>query len=55
MKHYSNELRLQAAFENACDCLYYGYGRQYWNDCGLPKKEADKVWKEAHRYLGNKD
>lgn len=41
----------QAAFENACDCLYYGFGRSYWNACGLPEEEAAQVWQKAIDYL----
>lgn len=36
-----------AAFENALDCLYYGYGKKYWNNCGLDKETSDKIWKKA--------
>lgn len=28
----------QNAYENARDCLYYGYGRKHWNSCGLSEK-----------------
>ena len=38
----------QYAYMNACDCLYYGYGRKYWNDCGLNTDEANAVWKQAY-------
>lgn len=31
MKRY-NDVKLQAAYENACDCLYYGYGKKVWNN-----------------------
>ena len=37
----------QAAYENACDCLYYGYGRKYWNFCELEESEANEVWNQA--------
>ena len=43
------ETKKQAAYENACDCLYYGYGRKYWNSCGLEESEADKVWNQAFK------
>ena len=41
----------QAAFKNACDCLYYGYGQNVWNSCGLGKAESRKVWKQAIDYM----
>lgn len=47
---FTNEQE-QAAFENALDCLYYGFGRSYWNACGLPEEEATQVWEEARTFL----
>lgn len=41
------------AYENACDCLYYGYGRKHWNACGLSEKEAAQIWQEAREQLAN--
>lgn len=41
------------AHENACDCLYYGYGRKHWNSCGLSEKEAARIWQEAREQLAN--
>ena len=37
----------QNAYENACDCLYYGMGSGNWNDCGIPKEKRKEVWKVA--------
>jgi hypothetical protein len=37
----------QNCFENACDCLKYGYGFSYLNTCGLDVVEARKIWKKA--------
>lgn len=42
---------LEAVFENACDCLYYGYGLATLNKCGLSDEEALIVWKKAKRHL----
>ena len=39
----------QSAYENACDCLYYGYGQKHWNNCELAEKEAQSIWQEARR------
>lgn len=41
----------KSAFLNACDCLRYGYGKAYWNCCGLDKKTADLIWKKAKKYM----
>ena len=43
----------RAAYENACDCLYYGYGRDKWNSCGLEGVNADAVWNQAKEDMGN--
>lgn len=45
----------QAAFENACDCLYYGFSRKYWNSCGLSEQDADEVWKRAIEHMTRDD
>lgn len=39
------------AFLNACDCLRYGYGRTYWNSCGLEGADADRIWKKAMDHM----
>lgn len=52
MKRY-NDMQKQAAHENACDCLYYGYGKSVWNSCGLDEKTADSVWNNAKKVLEN--
>ena len=41
----------KCAFENACDCLKYGYGKDKWNFCGLSKEDADEVWKKAFDHM----
>lgn len=36
------------AFLNACDCLFYGYGRAHWQTCGIIDKQTlDKIWTDA--------
>lgn len=52
MKRYS-DMQKQAAHENACDCLYYGYGKSVWNSCGLDENTADSVWRNAKKVLAN--
>lgn len=37
----------QVVYENSCDCLYYGYGFQYLNCCGLPEARAKEIWNMA--------
>lgn len=53
MKDRYTDKRLQAAHENACDCLYYGYGKDVWNKCGLDDKTAADVWNYAKRVLAD--
>ena len=53
MEAYPNNPTKQAAFENACDCLWFGCGRKDWNNCGLSPKESDEVWKKAYEYMSN--
>lgn len=46
-KRYANTTK-QNAYMNACDCMLYGYGRSYWNNCGLDESAADEVWNQAY-------
>ena len=45
------EFNRQACFENACDCLFYGYGFSHLNKCGLSDEEAHQIWKKAFSYM----
>lgn len=36
----------QNAYMNACDCLYFGFGKIFWNDCGC---NDDSVWDQARQ------
>ena len=47
---YEN-LAEQAVFENACDCLYFGYGFSAMNKCGLSEERARAIWKDAFNYM----
>lgn len=49
------ETQKQAAFENACDCLKYGYGKDKWNSCGLSKEDADEVWNKAFAEMSKEE
>ena len=53
LEKHKHELtrREQAVYENACDCLYYGYGFQYLNRCGLSEKRAAEIWKLARKVI----
>lgn len=44
-----------AAFLNACDCLYYWYGLGAWNSCWLDDEAKRKVWGAARTYMANQD
>lgn len=54
-KNRYTDLQKQAAYENACDCLCYGYGRSYWNPCGLDKAAQNTVWKQAFDDMASAD
>ena len=43
----------QAHFENACYCLYYGYGFKDWNHDGLSDEDAKIIWKAAFHKMAN--
>lgn len=45
----------QAAYENAWECLWAGYGREYWNSCGLTGEKADEIWLEAKAEITSYD
>lgn len=45
----------RCAFENACDCLYFGYGKKYWNSCGLDEERAKEIWKMAFYKMAEED
>ena len=47
MKIRYSDTKMQAAYENAYDCLYYGMGRSVWNNCGLDKEASMEVWQQA--------
>lgn len=47
----------QAAFENACDDIFFGCNRGYWkqyeHNLGLTEEESNAVWHEAWEYMSN--
>lgn len=52
MRRYKDN-KLQAAHENACDCLYYGCGPGHWNKYDLDAETAAKVWDKAKEVLAS--
>lgn len=42
----------QNAYMNACDCLFYGYGQEFWNDCGIDEQDRREVWTQARIDMG---
>lgn len=51
IKERYKDTRKQAAYENACDCIIYGYGKSYWNSLDLNDEEKKEVWKQAYNDL----
>lgn len=56
---YHDNLQKQAAFFNACDYLYYGYGKKTWiknkHNLGLSEKDSNEVWHEAFVHMANQN
>lgn len=48
MKNRYTDLQKQAAYENTYDCLYCGYGKSYWNNCGLDEETSKEIWEQAY-------
>jgi len=49
------EQQYNAAFLNACDCLYYWYGLGAWNSCWLDDGAKRQVWGAARTYMANQN
>lgn len=47
MKTRYKDMQKQAVYESAYDCLYYGYGKSDWNNCGLDEEVSTLVWEQA--------
>lgn len=41
---YADKVK-QNAYMNAIDCLYFGFTKIFWNDCGCD--DRDSVWNQA--------
>ena len=56
---YKGSQKESAAYENACDCLYYGYGFKFWFERNAELLDNDiefakKVWQQAVEDMGNR-
>lgn len=49
---YNNFIE-QTFFELCCECLYYGYGFNYVDRCGLNERKAKKIWQQAKEWMGD--
>lgn len=38
---------MRVAYENACDCHYFGTGSAEWDSCGLSERMRRIVWDRA--------
>jgi len=47
-KRYASNRQKRVAYENACDCLYYGMSSREWCRNGLENEEAAEVWRMAY-------
>lgn len=47
------EKQRNVAFKNACDCLYYWYGKKDWNCNWLDEWEQVRVWNTALDVMSN--
>ena len=55
---YKGSRKEKAAYENACDCLKYGFGFKFWLERNLELLDGDvefakKIWKQAKEDLAN--
>lgn len=55
---YKGSRKEKAAYENACDCLYYGYGFKFWFERNSELLDGDvefakKIWCQAKEDLAN--
>lgn len=49
--HYSNNSAMQNAFENCCDCLFYGEKMLPSYFCGIPKEREREVYRDAYWWM----
>lgn len=53
------ERQKEIAFQNACDSIYYGYGKGTWKseegNNNLDEETSNEVWHEAWEYMANQE
>lgn len=54
-KQLYSDSAMQNAFLNACDCMHYGYGKTYWQDCGIDEQYRDLVWQQARYFVAEEE
>lgn len=52
LQRYEDQ-RLQNAYENACDCRYFGMGILDWVDCGVSKEQRKEIWAVSWYDMGD--
>ena len=57
-EYFAGNRQEQAAYENAKDCLYYGYGFKFWFErnselLGNDSELAKRIWIRAKNELGD--
>lgn len=45
----------ECVYMNACECLYYGYGFDTLNKCGLGEWVAKMIWNDALNDMARKE
>jgi hypothetical protein len=53
IKRQYEDNKMECAFENAIDCLVYGYGKNVWNSYDLSENDKIEVWNKAKNILAN--
>ena len=51
-KRREQKIKMQLAYEGACDALKYQYTKKLWNRDGLSNTKAKKIWKQALKDTG---
>lgn len=54
-KRWSDLTVKECVYMNACECLYYGYGFDTLNKCGLGDGTAKMIWNEAFNDMAGEE
>lgn len=53
------ERQKEIAFQNACDCIYYGYGKGTWKseegNNNLDEETSNEIWHEAWEHMASQE